>query len=1225
MLSPLLVLALAAFSFEDATGCISSFPGPDGPIVGVENVYHLMTKAGAKADVDAREREDRVVRKTEGDGWVAYRCENPKLPGIEIVKRYRRENGGLRRTLAFRNTGSEPMFVTPFTECRFRPEFQDGLWHLGAGYIGPYKPFPKEERPRPVNEYRQSSKGLVFIHPDGRRGNFSHYRVRIDDQVVFPWWHSTIGRYRELHDRLWYLPDGYRMGLGTFALQPGRIISVTDQFNAFEGDMFTFFDGIFGKDPDVVRELASIPPAPAWNANLFSIGGADYDDYVRWLCEMTDEGDLLPRHWGSFSWGDYRADRGLRGVQGGRITGDEMAAFMASMRAYDPKRVHTCLYQIVISTSWFTDVFREHPDWFRVHDRDGNADSLFPGVSDNWQTMFNNPECRAWMVEMLIAFARHLGNDNIYVDESQMTNTIDWDRLQVTLDSDSVRFWKLFKKRLHEEGWLFFANGSGNAYADLNYMESPHELSPLRWRDWVGVAWGIGLFNRLRPEMRMSPLVWRDGLDYVNRILALGWVPHSYCGNAVRLPVMRAVYQSGSLLPMNAKYAPDWKTDAAVEVESHSTRRTDAKDVVLSFINRAKGAADIPIEVDLASLGFAADERIGVWRLHVDEHRTGDDLKDVLSDRQLKRNWRERGVLDGARITDPELVHSGPATGTCRTVIRGLGKDRIEQFLVTASPAALFAEDGLPLNSFYTAQRHARIVGRKVTVEREADVLLADLRHDFAAVTANGKPVGTRRIALNGGLVGTLVRLGKGEWTLGWTETPRKDGDGRAELPVRGERMTADVKPPRCYIEDEILDVKEANVERNGVRILKSGVYRTKIPTVILLQTNLSITCTAADPKALRLVAGPSRREFAVRDLETAAGFELDGARQVRLRFAHNFNDDSVGVNRNRFKTGDNAGKPDEYFAGLLVDYSVGGMYVKRVSMSTGFYHPACALRGAKWGKFGRADEILDFGEWLEEPSPRVFSLDLGRFAPKGWDGKAWLSLGTCRMLAGHHLELEILSFNDASAKDFLVPTVNANARVMPPPLRSRPLKAKPRSLERIDPEEWKGWARTTPFMSLGSGRPKAQTVVSVAHDYEYMYFGIEAEEPAKPVLSGMEAWSNDNLQILVRRPDDKVYQVIVDPAGRYVHLLDRVRDMSGNDGIVGRGEVVGGRCWRAFFAVPIDGLKFDMQRTPVTVRAEFARERKGVQERSAWTPLEGNYFEGRNYGTIVLDFNWSR
>ena len=125
-------------------------------------------------------------------------------------------------------------------------------------------------------------------------------------------------------------------------------------------------------------------------------------------------------------------------------------------------------------------------------------------------------------------------------------------------------------------------------------MESPAELEPSRWRDWAGVGFGISMMNRMKRGNRTALLTWTRNNDYANRVVALGWIPHPYPDNDIRLPVMRAVWQEGNLFPADVKYTPDWKTDAAVQVESHAMKRADAPDVVLSFINRA---ADKPVSV----------------------------------------------------------------------------------------------------------------------------------------------------------------------------------------------------------------------------------------------------------------------------------------------------------------------------------------------------------------------------------------------------------------------------------------------------------------------------------------------------------------------------------------------------------------------------------------------------------------------------------------------------
>ena len=163
-------------------------------------------------------------------------------------------------------------------------------------------------------------------------------------------------------------------------------------------------------------------------------------------------------------------------------------------------------------------------------------------------------------------------------------------------------------------------------------------------------------------------------------------------------------------------------------------------------------------------------------------------------------------------------------------------------------------------------------------------------------------------------------------------------------------------------------------------------------------------------------------------------------------------------------------------------------------------------------------------------------------------------------IVAGHHITLDILSFYDDAAGDFVVPVFTKNVRLMPPPLKSTPLKAKPRSLFALNADEWKEWTKIDSFWLRASGRPKAQTRAYIAHDYEYLYVGIDAEEPLVPFIAGTEAWSNDHIEILVDRSDGHIYQAIAAPNSETVFLLDRRRENA--KGIVVRDDVDMGRGW---------------------------------------------------------------
>ena len=415
-----------SFAFDPAHGNLSKITDAAGRAVleSSENRYLVMSKA---CDATLFERDDKVVKSERGkDGSLTLECVNPKLPELVITKRYYPENNGLRRTLTFTNKGKVVRYVLPMTDMNFADAFRKNVWHLGAGPVGPYKPLPHVEIERPVNEYRRSSKGMVLINPDGKSGNFSHYWVKINDQVVLPWWQSTLAHYREYADRLYYTPQGYRMGLGTLDVQPdGGSISVTDCFHCFDGDLFTFFDDIFAKDPDIAAELKSIPPAPEWSRDIFARVQIRLDDYIRYLNEMSSEGILLGLETPLGSWADYRVtDKGFPTLHGGRITPAEFLAYLKPFHQASPRFDHST-YNIVVSTGFKTALYKEHPEWFRKYDRAGQEDSLFPGMQTNYQSMFNNPGLREFLVKSLIDFAEWSKSRVIYLDEIKTTNTID--------------------------------------------------------------------------------------------------------------------------------------------------------------------------------------------------------------------------------------------------------------------------------------------------------------------------------------------------------------------------------------------------------------------------------------------------------------------------------------------------------------------------------------------------------------------------------------------------------------------------------------------------------------------------------------------------------------------------------------------------------------------------------------------------------------------------------
>ena len=1195
-----------SYDLDERTGGISTLRvrGGSGAAKSIETRYMVMSKSG---DREAFERDDRVVERRKDRDGAVFRCENPKMPGIDIFKRYSVVNGGLRRTVSFLNANGETKYITPSVECRFAREFLDTAYHLGAGYIGPYKPFPKVDSPRQVTEYLQSSKGMVLVDPRSGRGCFSHCRVKIDDTVVFPWWHSTIGRYRELHDRLWYLPDGYRMGLGTFGLFQGKTVSVTDHFSLFDGDLFTFFDEVFAKDPDFSAEFKSIPPPPGWVRDVVANCDDRFSPMLPWLLKMIDGGDFM-MHIGPavsyYSWGDYRLGRGgFPTMHGGHVTDDEVKAHVKLFKDMSP-RVHVSVYGIAVAAAYFTGVVKEHPEWFRMRDRNGALDPLFPGVNLNWQTMFSVPECREWMAKMFCDFVDGIGTDTFYIDETQMTNTIDWERDRITRDDDTVKFWKALTEMKNCRGKMFFANGSGIPYVDVNYIEECRgTLRPENWRDGAGVMLGVAMMNRMRKGQRTIPLYWTPGNDYANRVLALGWIPRTHLYGYNDLAVIRARKHIGHMDPVNVRYSPDWKRDPNTDVESYAGRREGCGDVVLSFINRGKAAADVQVEIDMGTLGFPASARVNAYRQRLDLSRAGRTREEMLSDAEIKRNWLKRGVLRGARLTDPELLYSGKASGMAGFKLSGIGTNGMEQILVVPSPVSIFSVDGQPLNGFFTSQDGVRVEGRRISVPegRSMEALLLDVDVDFVSVRANGRPVGTRRVRV-GGRSAQLVSLDAGEWMLDWREVARTTEPSSA-LPVASGALSSSEPLPRHLWHPMIKVDRKVDVGFGSGRIVRKLEFANCVEKSTRLQENsgLEFAAAMADERGMALTAGTTRREGETEGLVNFAGFELKGLRSLNMRFTADFTN-AVACNVTTGHAAPWAMRKDsgKVFTGIVIDYRVGTGYVKRVSLATGL--PKCGreLADPHWGTGRRPDEFHVLGDWLDSSAPREFFLDLGRYAPKGWDGESIVSLGTSRIQSGRTMKLEFLNgLSDCTPPD-LAPadpdsTLNDLKKVAPATAEVRTTSSGAKLFvdgKRSNACFYKGSYSMKRFGEIGCG-----IIVTLKHpnfaSLERELMRIHHSNPDARVIVSVDL--TPPRAFLERHPDE----IFVDDKGRRGRVKTSVCDAETGEPLMAQYDFIGfgnqplakdetwafsysGEAWRRYGRKMLDGLVSRLKSSPV-------------------------------------------
>ena len=398
-----------------------------------EGRYHL---EDIKGIATGREKDDRATDATFSapDQRIVLTCANPTLPELTIRKTYWLDARRLTKETAITYRGEKTKFVTYNSEIAFAPDYRDGGYYMGAGYVGPLVPAPALGEWKRVLEYQNTSKGMLLHQP--RRGfSLAHVRTRLDGKFVWPWFGGAISSYTEQKNVLHYTPNGWDMSLCTSRLDPGKGTSYEEYLSIAPGGWREFLSKHYPSKPEVQTALAEIPPVPAWmNDVKASCGLGRYGmPRLRRLVESTDEGNLIVMVSGWGSLADYYVEEGLVGAHGGFITGPELKDLIQRIKALSP-RVKVGIYQWVLSATYEARIFGKHPEWFRRLDKSGAELSTFPGLAPNFASLLSIPECYAELLAEFDRVLRYLDVDMIYLDDPKAVNMVDWHSGEYTRD-----------------------------------------------------------------------------------------------------------------------------------------------------------------------------------------------------------------------------------------------------------------------------------------------------------------------------------------------------------------------------------------------------------------------------------------------------------------------------------------------------------------------------------------------------------------------------------------------------------------------------------------------------------------------------------------------------------------------------------------------------------------------------------------------------------------------
>ena len=699
----------------------------------LEGRYHLEDR---KSLVTGREKADKVLQAKflDKEQRVELICANPEVPDLVIKKQYWPEGNKLFQRIAFTTRSKEMQFVTFNTETVFARDYRKGSYYMGgADGGGPLIPAPKLADWKKVVQYQNTAKGML-LHQPVKGYSFAHIRTRLDDQFVWPYFTGAVASYCEPVNILHYTPDGWDMSLGTSKLSREKETSYTQYVTIFAGDWQTFLRREYPALPEVQQALEEIPPVPDWVNDIKVCAGGDLQRF-RQIVEMTDEGTILLMVTMGGSWADYYVDRGLSGGIGGRITGPELKDYIQRIKSLSP-RVKVGIYMWSLSATTDTRIYKEHPEWFRYGNKDGEPLNTFPGFWFNLAHLLSIPECYDALLSQFDLVLDYLDTDYIYLDDPKAINPVDWKSGEYTRDDLSYKFFLDIKRIAAKHGpdKVVFFNNQCNPYGDLNFIEARAHIRENYWRSFSGIAAiNQAFIAATRPQARIVPLYFIPPFRraYMNRVLSLGWIPSlTYCDVIESRGFFQAAYEIGNCQPVPARYSPDWKRDKKTDIESYAVRRYGDKGALISFINHTKTKETVPIRIDLDSLNLDQAKRVFVWEYRIED---AEEYGGSVTESMARKAYADTGwQLD--RVTRRKLIYAGPYQKQLEFKLR-TEPLILHQLYITTEPAAVYSENNLPANYLFDQMPKVGLSATADWKKKSVDVSI-DSKRDQAEVIA---------------------------------------------------------------------------------------------------------------------------------------------------------------------------------------------------------------------------------------------------------------------------------------------------------------------------------------------------------------------------------------------------------------------------------------------------------------------------------------------------------
>ncbi len=1157
--------------------------------------YTLQTR---EKDTAVDGRGDRVEKiGLEADGSVAAVLANPGLPGLRLRRTWHIEGNALMvKTEVLANGMKERFFLRLATEVILEPSFRrDGFYDLpGSALAAAMFRLPSAEVQAdrtltniPTIAFENAKAGLTLWHTRYRaNGRFTYMDVGTEEENL-----------------QFFRPNGWLLTAATLVPADAPSQSFEERLSFTRGGMIRAYDEYIST-PDAKAFRGQIR-RPAWLRDLrcdISLGwDANYPGSSRrHIANMTDA--FSPRgyiHECAMSdqdgiWGDLPVKGEIRGWFGNRNTAEELRDKVRALRKMNPRLKLGYYTWFWSAFPWSTPV-KTHPEWFVRTLRSGAKASWFPGVNTNYLRFFGIRESREEARNQIVNFVNYYEQDNWYLDGGKSgPYAKDWDTMRIDDPLGQTDFY-LDVRRAIKEGHpdrVVFFNHSENPLGDLGYLESFGGTLTSEWRRGAILMWKFKLYNYKDPLHHSVYIYWLPGVDgaFHNYMAGVG-VVGSYCSrgfSARDLPYIAARYEIRQAQLADAGIRPDWRLDAAEELELMALRQGGNGWLFINPHGAAKAVREVSVET--APLGLSDPSRpIHAWLYTI---RDGRQYKGTFAEPAVARAYQSSGWI-AERAVVPRYLGAFPyAARFTRQVEAEPGVAQV--LMLSQTPAVVVSVAGEPSHYYLAGQPGIRLEGdgRRFTVESEEPCeigLMLPEGQSAASVTVNGRPA-EATLRAEAGMRLAIVPVGKGRSEIELATRPGAAPVATAlEVSRKGRTLTVKVAPEGAPV--QIYEAGRLALSRTGSFTLelpdtvRDGDYEAvsgglrrpftlkklgrpmKLRPILLPQkartetakveatvrgvrvlsrgTSATEACGYASADAGRLVLKAGTHRFYESHFNRlSAMLEIQARRYLRLRLASGFWFHNVfGYQPKRHSV--RLSRPD-VFGGLVLDFGTPAGYTVRSAAGLGIQNEKRdTAQPEGWGKRAKQDHVYLLDGILvdEKTKEKEVWIDLHSLgAPEDWDGRLCLAVHLEDICPDRSLAVEVVESADQLPNGAKALKPQELGRVEPMLLGIPRIQGAP---------DWKALPALGEMHAVKSAMPPLKTVVKAAYDDKNLYFHYRCEEEPGRILNTEggkinKPWLGDGIEFFVGKTDEPgmIYHVVLDVANaRFVEIARLVRE----------------------------------------------------------------------------------